>query len=147
MEPPRGADATEASRITGSGHQVDVGDGLGACATGQITAVRAEYLRGGGGVGEGLRACATGQITEVGSKYFGGVEDVAVTFSHTGKGGLGCSVRLHSGRDLHFDGHGEGAEAHLASNQALGRVAKQLRRRKRALREDEPSNPAKEGPL
>ena len=121
MEPPRDADATGASRITVSGHQVDVG--------------------------EGFRACATGRIAEVGSKYFGGVEDVAVTFSRTGKGGFGCSVRVHSGRDLHFDGHGEGAEAHLAFNQALGRVAKQLRRRKRALREDKPVNPTKEGLL
>ncbi len=121
MEPPRDADAAETSRITVSGHQVDVG--------------------------EGLRAYATGQITEVGSKYFGGVEDVAVTFPRTGKGGFGCSVRVHSGRDLHFDGHGEGAEAHPAFDQALGCVAKQLRRRKRALRKDKPSNPAKEGPF
>jgi ribosome-associated translation inhibitor RaiA len=121
MEPPRDADATEASRITVSGHQLDLG--------------------------EGLKAYATEQITGTASKYFGGVEDVAVTFSRTGKGGFGCSVRVHSGRDLHFDGYGEGAEAHLAFNQALGRVAKQLRRRKRALREDKPSNPAKEGPL
>ncbi len=121
MEPPHDADATESSRITVSGHQVDVG--------------------------EGLRAYAAEQITGAASKYFGGVEDVAVTFSHTGNGGFGCSVRVHSGRGLHFDGFGEGAEAHLAFNQALGRVAKQLRRRKRALREDKPSNPAKEGPL
>jgi ribosomal subunit interface protein len=121
MEPPRHADATEASRITVSGHQVDVG--------------------------EGLRAYAAGQIADVASKYFGGVEDVAVTFSRTAKGGFGCSVRVHSGRDLQFDGHREGAEAHLAFNQALGRVAKQLRRRKRALREDKPVNPAKEGLL
>ena len=121
MEPPRDADATESSRITVSGHQMDVG--------------------------EGLRAYAAEQVTEVGSKYFGGVEDVAVTFSRTGKGGFGCSVRVHPGRGMHFDGYGEGAEAHLAFNQALGRVAKQPRRRKRALREDKPSNPAKEGPL
>jgi len=121
MEPPRDSDATEVSRVTISGHQMDVG--------------------------ESLRTFATEQITEVASKYFGGVEDVAVTFSRTGKGGFGCSVRVHSGRDLHFDGHGEGAEAHLAFNQALGRVAKQLRRRKRALREDKPVNPTKEGLL
>jgi hypothetical protein len=35
MEPPRDADATEASRITVSGHQVDVGDGLRDHATTQ----------------------------------------------------------------------------------------------------------------
>ena len=121
MEPPRDEDATDTSRITVSGHQVDLG--------------------------EGLRAYATGQVTEVGSKYFGGVEDVAVTFSRTGNGGFGCSIRVHSGRDLHFDAYGDHAEAHAAFNQALQRVAKQLRRRKRALREDKPVNPTKEGLL
>jgi len=119
MEPPRDADATEASRITISGHQMDVGGGL--------------------------RTYATEQITGVASKYFGGVEDVAVTFSRIGKGGFGCSIRVHSGRELHFDGYGEQAEAHTAFNQALGRVAKQLRRRKRAVREDKPVNPTKQG--
>lgn len=121
MEPPRDADATETSRIAISGHQVDVG--------------------------ESLRTYATEQLTGVASKYFGGVEDVAVTFSRTGKGGFSCSIRVHSGRDLHFDGHAEGAEAHTAFNQALERVAKQLRRRKRALREDKPVNPTKQGLL
>jgi ribosomal subunit interface protein len=121
MEPPQDTDATEASRITVSGHQVDVGDGL--------------------------RAYATEQLTGVASKYFGGVEDVAVTFSRTGKGGFGCSIRVHSGRGLYFDGHAENTEAPVAFNQALGRVAKQLRRRKRALREDKPVNPTKQGLL
>ncbi len=121
MEPQRDVDATETSRITVSGHQVDVG--------------------------EGLRGYATEQLTQVASKYFGGVEDVAVTFSRTGKGGFGCSIRVHSGRDLYFDGQAENAEAHLAFNQALERVAKQLRRRKRALREDKPVNPTKQGLL
>ena len=121
MEPPRDADATEVSRITVSGHQV--------------------------AVGEGLTSYASEQLTGVAAKYFGGVEDVAVTFSRTGKGWFGCSVRVHSGRDLYFDGHAENAQAHIAFNQALERVAKQLRRRKRALREDKPVNPTKQGLL
>ena len=40
----------------------------------------------------------------------------------------------------------DAAKAYLAFNQALGRVAKQLRRRKGALREDKPVNPTKAGP-
>ena len=120
MEPPQDAD-TDESRITVSGHQVDVG--------------------------QGLRTYATEQLKDVASKYFGGVEDVAVTFSRTGKGGFGCSIRVHSGRGLYFDGYADGAEAHVAFNQALGHVAKQLRRRKRALREDKPVNPTKQGVL
>lgn len=121
MEPQRGADATDTSRFTVSGHQVDVG--------------------------EALRTYATEQLAGVAAKYFGGVEDVAVTFSRTGKGGFGCSIRVHSGRDLRFDGHAEDADAHVAFNQAMERVAKQLRRRKRALREDKPVNPDKQGVL
>ena len=121
MEPPRDADATEISCIAVSGHQVDVGDGL--------------------------RTYATEQLTGVAAKYFGGAEDIAVTFSRTGKGGFSCSIRVHSGRGLYFDGHADHAEAHAAFNQALERVAKQLRRRKRALREDKPVNPTKQGLL
>jgi ribosomal subunit interface protein len=121
MEPPQDADIAETSRITVSGHQVDVG--------------------------QGLRTYATEQLNGVASKYFGGAEDVAVTFSRTGKGGFGSSIRVHSGRDLYFDGQAENAEAHVAFNQALERVAKQLRRRKRALREDKPVNPTKQGLL
>jgi len=121
MEPPRDADTADTSRITVSGHQVDVG--------------------------EGLRTYATEQLTGVAAKYFGSVEDVAVTFSRTGKGGFGCSIRVHSGRSLFFDGHAEHADAHTAFNQALEHVAKQLRRRKRALREDKPVNPTKQGLL
>src|SRR5687768_5083814 len=50
MELPQNADATETSRITVSGHQVDVGDGL--------------------------RDHATTQLAGVASKYFGGAEDI-----------------------------------------------------------------------
>lgn len=116
MEPPKDADT---SRIAVAGHQVDVG--------------------------ERLRAHAATKLAEVAGKYFDGPEDAAVTFSRTGKGGFGCTVRVHAGRDLFFDGEGENEDAYLAFNQALERVAKQLRRRKRALREDKPTNPTREG--
>jgi ribosomal subunit interface protein len=121
MELPQDADATETSRITVSGHQVDVGDGL--------------------------RDHATTQLAGIASKYFGGAEDIAITFSRPGKGGFGCTIRVHAGRDLHFDGQAENGDAYAAFNQALERVAKQLRRRKRALREDKPVNALKQGLL
>jgi ribosomal subunit interface protein len=112
------ADAVE-TRVAVAGHQVDVG--------------------------EALRAHAIAQLLAVASKYFGGAEDIAATFSRTGGGGFGCSIRIHAGRDLFFDGEAEGGDAHVAFDQALARVAKQLRRRKRSLREDKPANPTKEG--
>ncbi len=121
MQPARDDAEGVATRVTVAGHQVDVG--------------------------EALRAHATAQLLAVTSKYFGGAEDVAATFSRTGNGAFRCSIRIRAGRDLFFDGKAEGGDAHVAFDQALERVAKQLRRRKRTLREDKPVNPTKEGLL
>ncbi len=120
MEPVRDGEETSA-RITISGHQVDMG--------------------------EALQAHATEQLQALSRKYFGGAEDITCTFSRTGKGGFGCAIRVHAGRNLYFDGEGEHAAAQGAFAQALDRVAKQLRRRKRELREDKPVNPTRDGVL
>lgn len=94
-------------------------------------------------VGEVLRSYVTKRLTEVASKYLG-AQDMTARFSRTGQGGFACSLRVHSGRDLFFEGSAEAAEAAVAFRQALERVAKQLRRRKRALREDKPVNALKQ---
>ncbi|RAI57535.1 HPF/RaiA family ribosome-associated protein [Roseicella frigidaeris] len=98
-------------------------------------------------VGEALRDHATEALDDLSRKYFGGAEDIACTFSRTGDGGFGCAIRVHSGKGLHFDGEAEHAAAPAAFNLALERVAKQLRRRKRELREDKPVNPTRDGVL
>ena len=121
MRPPKDGAVTDTSRITVSGHQMDVGDAL--------------------------REYATTQLANLASKYFGGAEDMVATFNRTGNGGFMCSVRVHSGRNMYFDGKAEGREAHAAFNEALEHVAKQLRRTKREQREDKPVNPTKEGLL
>ncbi|MFC7555914.1 hypothetical protein ACFQU7_32305 [Pseudoroseomonas wenyumeiae] len=55
---------------------------------------------------------------------------------------------MHAGRGLFFDGHGEhSSNAYTAFATALERVDKQLRRRKRAMREDKPVNAMKEALL
>ena len=110
---------TESPRIAIHGHQLDLG--------------------------EALRPFVTERLTAVSAKYFGGAEDMTARFSPTGNGGFSCSVRVHSGHDLLFDGSAEAPEARIAFTQALEHVAKQLRRRKRAMREDKPVNPIKEG--
>jgi ribosomal subunit interface protein len=120
MHPPPNSDATETSRLQISGHQVELGDAL--------------------------RGYVTDQLTELATKYFGGVEDMACTFSRTGIGGFAVSLRVHSGPGMYFDGRGEAQEPIPAFNIALEHVAKQLRRRKRELREDKPVNPDKAGP-
>ena len=100
-------------------------------------------------VGEALRSHATEQATRLSAKYFNGAEDITITFSPNSKGtGFGCAIRVHAGRNLFFDGHGDDPRnAYTAFSMALERVAKQLRRQKRALREDKPVNATKEGLL
>ncbi|MEN0074595.1 HPF/RaiA family ribosome-associated protein [Roseicella sp. DB1501] len=120
MEPRQDADDT-ASRIIVSGHQV--------------------------AVGEALRDHATEALDELSRKYFGHAEGIACTFSRTGKGGFGCAIRMQSGKGLHFEGEAEHEAAPAAFALALERVAKQLRRRKRELREDKPVNPTRDGVL
>ncbi|HEY8613445.1 MAG TPA: HPF/RaiA family ribosome-associated protein [Roseomonas sp.] len=123
MAAPEVADVTREGRIIVSGHQTDVG--------------------------EALRTHATEQASRLSAKYFNGAEDITITFSPGGKGaGFGCNVRVHVGRGLFFDGHGEHARnAYTAFASALERVAKQLRRQKRAMREDKPVNATKEALL
>lgn len=94
-------------------------------------------------VGDALRGYVTERLTDVASKYLG-AQDMTARFSRTGQGGFACSLRVHSGRDLFFEGSAEAAEAPVAFRQALERVAKQLRRRKRALREDKAVNALKQ---
>ncbi|WP_158291885.1 HPF/RaiA family ribosome-associated protein [Paracraurococcus ruber] len=120
MEPRQTGDDA-APNVIVSGHQVDVGDAL--------------------------RGHATEQLQALSQKYFGGAQDVTCTFSRIGNGGFGCAIRVHSGRDLYFDGEAEHAAAPGAFALALERVSKQLRRRKRELREDKPTNPTRDGVL
>jgi len=117
---PIGDAAPDSPSIAIHGHQMDVGDALREHVTERLTSVSAKYLN---------------------------AEDMTARFSRTGNGGFSCSVRVHAGRNLFFDGSAEAAEAPAAFNQALEHVAKQLRRRKRALREDKPANPDKQGLL
>jgi ribosomal subunit interface protein len=95
-------------------------------------------------VGEALRSHVTEKLTGIAGKYLG-AEDMTARFSRTGHGGFACSVRVHAGKGLFFEGSAEASEAPVAFNAALEHVAKQLRRRKRELREDKPVNPDKEG--
>jgi ribosomal subunit interface protein len=117
--PPSDEAISDSPKIAIHGHQMDVGDSLRQHVTERLLATSAKYL---------------------------GAEDMTARFARTGQGGFSCSVRVHAGRDLFFEGSAEASEAPIAFNQALDRVGKQLRRRKRALREDKPINPDKQDP-
>lgn len=100
-------------------------------------------------VGEALRAHATEQLRRLSAKYFGDAEDITATFSRSEKKhGFACNIRVRAGRGLLFDGQGDDpANAYAAFALALERVDKQMRRQKRALREDKPVNAMKEALL
>lgn len=100
-------------------------------------------------LGEALKTYATDELEKLSAKYFNGAEDVTATVSRTGKGnGFAWSIRVHAARGMYFDGQGEHNDnAYTAFNTALEHVAKQLRRRKREVREDKPSNALKDGLL
>jgi ribosomal subunit interface protein len=123
MAVPDDADVAREGKIIVSGHQTEVGDAL--------------------------RTHAMEQLERLSAKYFDGAEDITATFSRGNKGvGFSCNIRVHAGRGLFFDGQGEhGRNAYTAFAAALERVAKQLRRQKRALREDKPVNSMKQALL
>lgn len=121
MQEAKDAAGAVTSSVIVSGHQVDVG--------------------------EALRNHAVAQLQALAHKYFGRAEEVTCTFSRTGSGGFGCAIRVHSGHGRHFDGEAEHAAAPGAFTLALEHVAKQLRRRKREVREDKPVNPTRDGVL
>ncbi|UFN47177.1 ribosome-associated translation inhibitor RaiA [Roseomonas sp. OT10] len=100
-------------------------------------------------IGEALRSHATEQLRRLTAKYFGKADDATAIFSRSEKKhGFACNIRVHAGRGLLFDGQGDDpANAYAAFAQALERVDKQMRRQKRALREDKPVNAMKEALL
>jgi len=96
-------------------------------------------------VGDALKASAAARARAIAAKYFGRAADVTVIFSRQAKGfGFCCNIRFRVAGAIDFDGRAMHRDAHGALTMALEHVAKQLRRRKRAMREDKPANPAKD---
>jgi ribosomal subunit interface protein len=113
------SDRPENTRVAIEGHQLEVGDALKASAAARIRAMAA--------------------------KYFGRAADVTVIFSRQAKGwGFCCNIRFRVAGGIDFDGQATHRDAHAALTMATEHVAKQLRRRKRAMREDKPANPIKD---
>jgi ribosome-associated translation inhibitor RaiA len=81
--------------------------------------------------------------TGTGSKYFGKVTRATVHFRHEGQA-FACTVKMRSGGLEPHAAECVDRDARRAFNMALEKVAKQLRREKRVLREDKPHRPGKE---
>jgi ribosomal subunit interface protein len=85
-------------------------------------------------VGESLRRHAEESILRVASKYFGRLNVGSVHFNREGIN-FRCSVNMQMGALQMMTGEAQHKDAYLAFNAALEKVAKQLRRTKRELRE------------
>ena len=86
-------------------------------------------------LGEILPQHARESIEKVASKYFGRLTTATAHFNKEGHD-YHCSVNLQMGGLPMISAEAENKDATLAFDSALGKAAKQLRRKKRELRED-----------
>jgi ribosomal subunit interface protein len=86
-------------------------------------------------LGDGLPDYARENILRVASKYFGRLNTASAHFTKEGIT-YRCSVNMQMGGLPMKSAEGKDKDIYLAFNAALTKVAKQLRRTKRELRED-----------
>jgi ribosomal subunit interface protein len=86
-------------------------------------------------LGDGLPSYARENILRVASKYFGRLNTASAHFTKEGIT-YRCSVNMQMGGLPMKSAEGKDKDIYLAFNTALTKVAKQLRRTKRELRED-----------
>jgi ribosomal subunit interface protein len=86
-------------------------------------------------LGDGLPAHARESILRVASKYFGRLNTASAHFTREGIA-YRCSVNMQMGGLPAKSAEAEDKDIYLSFNAALAKVAKQLRRMKRELRED-----------
>ncbi len=94
-------------------------------------------------VGKALRHHEETRLAESGGTYFDHAIEGSVVFSRPGKvKQVRADISVHVGRGILMQGHGEGDDAHSAFETASDRVANQLRRHKRRLRDHRRTTPA-----
>lgn len=91
-------------------------------------------------VGDALRTHVSEQLTAAVSKYFENALDSNVVFSKQGHG-FHVDLSVHAGRGMIVQGSGSAADAYAAFDSALERIAKQLRRYKRRLKDHHHKKP------
>jgi len=88
-------------------------------------------------LGDGLPVHARESIRRVAAKYFGHLSSASVHFGREGNN-YRCTVIMQQGGLPMKSGEARSKDIYAAFDVALAKVAKQLRRAKRALREDQP---------
>jgi len=86
-------------------------------------------------LGEFLPQHARESIERIAGKYFGHLTTAAVHFTREGPN-YRCTVNMQMGGTKMMTGEALSADAFQAFNSALNKAAKQLRRKKREVRED-----------
>jgi ribosomal subunit interface protein len=86
-------------------------------------------------LGDALSAHARQAILRVAGKYFGRLNSAAIHFTREGKA-YRCTVTMQMGALRMRSGEASSPDIYAAFDAALERVATQLRRTKRAVRED-----------
>ena len=86
-------------------------------------------------LGDALRAHVRESIEQAAAKYMQHLTNAAVHFAHEGAD-YRCSVTVQVGSLPMMAAEAQAKDAYLAFNQALEKAAKQMRRAKRAVRED-----------
>ena len=89
-------------------------------------------------LGDGLPSHARESILRVAGKYFGRLNTASVHFSKEGIS-YRCSVNMQMGGLPMKSAEAQDKDIYLAFDAALAKVAKQLRRTKRELRDDKPA--------
>jgi ribosomal subunit interface protein len=83
---------------------------------------------------------AQNQIRAIAKKHLGNLTSASVHVAPEGRF-YRCSINMQMGSLNLVTGEAKGKDVPLAFRTALGKVAKQLRRTKRLLREDRPNRP------
>jgi ribosomal subunit interface protein len=97
-------------------------------------------------LGDRLPDHARASILRIASKYFGRLNAASAHFSRDGIS-YRCSVNMQMGGLPMKSAEARDKDIYLAFNAALAKVAKQLRRTKRELREDKPERVDKDAVL
>jgi ribosomal subunit interface protein len=88
-------------------------------------------------LGDALRAHVRDALENAAGKYLQNLTSSGVHFVREGSA-YRCSITVQVGALPKMAAEGQAKDAYLAFNQALEKVAKQMRRAKRAVREDKP---------
>lgn len=86
-------------------------------------------------VGDALRTHVATKLEEINAKYFNRAIDITVTFAPEGHGFVKTHISLRVGKDIMVTAHATESDAYISFDTTAEKIAKQLRRYKRRLRD------------